>query len=211
MTEGDLGTELLRVQNHTLEDGRVRGEVVEIDDSGDMIDLEIRVLSTRETFTTSFDKPRTWTRKNRFVRLVEYCGYNSASALQIEGDKIPLTEDGDDWVIDFERLPGDGVIEQSDYYYGAFRGFVAGVFLLAGWYGLLRIVQMIRTEFLDGVGNPPLLFGIIGGGVILFLWIGGKFIKRPVDDDKDSVSITEMQTEDAQRNKTTSFYGGSDE
>lgn len=192
--ELDLGTQLLKVETHTLDDGRVRGRIVGLDDGEDSIDVSVMVLTTRETITESFEKPRSWSRSNEFVRLVEWCGYNSANAMEILDCEVPLAdEDGDGWEIDIERMPGEGFFEQWDYYRGVGRGAIGALASAAGLIGLGGLTGdlVIRVGFPTITSAVGYLLVVAIVLVMLISWW-----HSPLQDDRETVSFDDIQSSD---------------
>lgn len=187
--ELDLGDQMFKVERNTLEDGQVRGRIINVGDAGETIAVRYMVLTTRETHTVRFDKPSAWTRSNRFVRLVEWCGYNSASSLQIVDEEVPLREVDDGWKLDFERLPGQGVIDQIEFYTGVVKGvlgsflFTAGILIVGVFTGDL-VIATDFDAFTSVIGFLVVAF-ILFLATMMFLW-------RPPDDDKDRVEWSEV-------------------
>lgn len=182
----DLGKELLTVEENTLEEGRVQGRIEEVESNEGSIDVTIKALTTRENFTVEFEKPTSWSRSYQFVRLVQWIGYNSASAAQIEGDYVPITEEDGVWEIDTERFPGDNLIEREDYYWGAFKGVVSMGILCSVLYFVLVEAQ-----------HPTFLSEFLGFGAILIVAATmAKWIHVSVDDDKETISFAEMGRSD---------------
>lgn len=131
-----LGDELFQIRQNTLEEGRARGKITAVDSTDETITVHYTVLTTGEELENSYAKPQTWTSADPFVRLVEWCGYNSASAMQLEGERIPLRQDpdSDDWEIDIDRMPGEAILDRADYYHGLVVGALSMVVVgVAAW------------------------------------------------------------------------------
>lgn len=187
--ERDLGDELFQIRNHTLDDDRVRGPITAVEPAEGIIEVHYEVLTTREETSTEYPRPKTWSTSNHFVRLVEFCGYNSASAMQLEGEIVPLRNvsddtDADAWEIDIDRMPGEGLLDRADYYNGALTGAIATAF----------VAGATLAPSMFGVAIPWLPVWMTQAAVgICALFVGLKFVYVPPPDDRRTLSPGEME------------------
>lgn len=189
----DLGTELYQTDRHTLGDGRVRGRIQSVADDGDTITVEIMALTTRETFSERYDKPRSWSRSNEFVRLVEWCDYGPASAMQLEGCEVPIRDEEHGYALDFEKLPGEGVVDNIDYYRGVWRGMSGILLFLAGIFIVARVTTPLAAPFSPGGIMAAVGFAtVVIIGLFFLVW----YLIAPEGDDRDTLSFSEVQYED---------------
>ncbi|WP_435551967.1 hypothetical protein [Natrinema sp. CGMCC1.2065] len=187
--QGDLGDELFQIRHHTLDRDRVRGEITTVEDGDGTIVVNFEVLTTGQESSAEFAKPKTWSPTYGFVRLVEWCGYSSASAMQLEGEEIPLRYDGDEddwraanWEIDIERMPGEGLMDRADYYNGAIKGTLAGLFVAGAF-----VTPALLPWTLPLAG-----MGIQVGAASVAALIAVRWIHEPPDDDRRATTYEEI-------------------
>lgn len=184
----DLGSQMYKRDQHTLDDNRVRGQISSVERNEELIEVTVEVLTTGETLTTFFEMPPTWSRTHEFVRLVEWCGYNSASSEQIVGEEVPLRNADGDWELDISRLPGEGILENPDYYRGVLRG---GFFTLVYFGGLAW--SALQLGYPAAASNMAANIGFALGAIFWLAIILHFFILLRPDDDREQLSWSEVK------------------
>ena len=177
-----LGDELFQVDRHTLDSGGVRGQIQSVERADDELLVTVVALTTEETVTVPFDFPQEWTDNHRFVRLVEYCGYSSASVEQLPGSEVPLEQRDGEWGLDFKGITGAHIFDDIEYYYGAFRGFYLTAIIAAlvtGWLYGIDVLGYNPSGFEFG----DALFFTVSFTVVVAMAL--VHLYRPADGQKD--------------------------
>jgi len=209
-----LGHELLQVQSHTMGDGRAYGKIVEISNYDGILKMRIEVLTTGDRFLKTFEKPTTWDTTNELVRLIDWSGYSAASAEQLEGEEVPVINNDDEWLLDFERIKGSEYIKNGDYIRGVGRGFTVATLIsmayLFIWPGVDAISVLISTYIpIAAPFSGYLAVGLGGVGLLIALLAGNRWVMTPIEDadPRRSTSIFEYYGDGVPQDDLTGRHG----